>query len=224
MLFAGSIAYFIWWLLRLDGIEPGTGAPWSWRAGLPPTMWDVALFSVFALHHSLLARMGWRERVRRSVPANLERSTYVWSASLLFIVVCAAWRPVPGVLWSAGAAWPIPVTLQVAGGLATIAAVRRIDVLDLSGLRQTFGRDDSTRVVHTSGLYAIVRHPIYLAWIVVMWAARDMTGTRLVFAAVSSLYLAVAIPFEERDLCRTMGEPYRHYQRRIRWRLIPFVW
>ena len=59
-----------------------------------------------------------------------------------------------------------------------------------------------------SGLYAWVRHPIYFAWIIVVWMPPTMTGTRLLFAAVSTLYLALAVPFEERDLVRTFGASY----------------
>ena len=50
---------------------------------------DVLLFSLFALHHSLLARSGAKRLVVRWVPAELERSLYTWAASLLFILVCS---------------------------------------------------------------------------------------------------------------------------------------
>jgi protein-S-isoprenylcysteine O-methyltransferase Ste14 len=50
-----------------------------------------------------------------------------------------------------------------------------------------------------------------------------MTGTRLVFAAVSTGYLLAAIPFEERDLRRTFGDDYVAYSRKVRWRVLPYV-
>jgi hypothetical protein len=61
------------------------------------------------------------------------------------------------------------------------------------------------------GPYGLVRHPIYLGWIFMVWPAPVMNGTRLAFAAISTVYLIVAIPFEERDLGRTFGPAYRHY-------------
>ena len=48
-----------------------------------------------------------------------------------------------------------------------------------------------------------------------------MTLTRFTFAVVSTAYLALAIPFEERSLIETFGNEYRDYQRKVRWRMIP---
>ena len=46
-----------------------------------------------------------------------------------------------------------------------------------------------------------------------VWAASDMTTGRLVFAAISTAYLVVAVPFEERSLRRRFGPPYDAYRR-----------
>ena len=55
-------------------------------------------------------------------------------------------------------------------------------------------------------------------------AMTEMTGTRLVFAAVSTLYLVVAIPFEERQMRRTMGSTYDDYSGVVRWRMLPGIY
>jgi protein-S-isoprenylcysteine O-methyltransferase Ste14 len=73
-------------------------------------------------------------------------------------------------------------------------------------------------------LYRLVRHPIYFAWVLMVWPAPVMTGTRLCFAVLSTLYLAVAIPFEERTLRRTFGPAYDGYATRVRWRMVPFLY
>ena len=54
-----------------------------------------------------------------------------------------------------------------------------------------------------------------------VWLPPEMNGTRLVFAVVSTLYLALAVPFEERDLIRSFGADYERYRQRVRWRMIP---
>ena len=60
---------------------------------------NVILFTVFALHHSVMARTGAKTWITRIVPADLERSAYVWIASLLFLAVCWMWQPLPGMVW-----------------------------------------------------------------------------------------------------------------------------
>ena len=57
---------------------------------------DAVLFTVFAAHHSVFAREPVKRWLTHLVPERLLRSTYVWIASLLLILVCAAWRPVGG--------------------------------------------------------------------------------------------------------------------------------
>jgi protein-S-isoprenylcysteine O-methyltransferase Ste14 len=51
-----------------------------------------------------------------------------------------------------------------------------------------------------------------------------MTGDRLAFAALTTFYLIVAIPWEERSLRLTFGETYERYKRDVKWRMIPFIY
>jgi len=38
------------------------------------------------------------------------------------------------------------------------------------------------------------------------------------------LYLVVAVPWEERSLGQSFGEAYDQYARRVRWRIIPYLY
>jgi protein-S-isoprenylcysteine O-methyltransferase Ste14 len=203
----------------------GKVSPWSWAAGWPPALLNTCLFTVFALHHSMFARTGFKARVMNLFPPALERSVYVWLASLLFFVVCALWRPVPGVLWSVSKpAAGILLAAQLTAAVFAVAAARRLDVLELAGIRQVRSRRNRpAHGVDDRGPYAWVRHPIYLGWFGMVWLTPTMNGTRLVFAVVSCVYLLLAIPFEERDLRRTFGDAYDRYAARVRWKVMPFV-
>ena len=75
-----------------------------------------------------------------------------------------------------------------------------------------------------AGPFGLVRHPIYLGWILIVFGAPLMTMSRLLFAVISSAYLVLAIPWEEASLVEAFGERYRAYQRQVRWRLVPGVW
>lgn len=182
---------------------------------------NVGLFSLFALHHSLLARTRAKVWITRLVPPALERAVYVWIASLLFLAVCLLWRRVPGVLYAVEgpARWAL-LAVQLCGVGLTIAGARVLDGLELAGIRQAIGRlrPSDIRVVWP---FTLVRHPIYLGWLLMVGAASPMTLDRAVFAAVSVFYLVIAMPWEERSLVAAAGPAYQQYCQRVRWRLVP---
>ena len=227
--FVDALLYFSWRYMTVFGREE-RGAI-DTRA----IVIDVALFSMFALHHSVFARDMFRKRITRMVGA-LERSTYVWIASALFIAVCAWWRPVAGAVWQIdqpAAAWSIRVA-QLVGVWLTLRSALMIDFLELSGVRQIgrVGRavgapsePDTARPTDfkTAGPYGWVRHPIYLGWLLLVFAVPHMTRTRFVFAVTSSVYLLIAIPFEERSLRRSSGGAYDRYIREVPWKLVPRI-
>lgn len=194
-----------------------------------PVLADVLLFTGFALHHSLFARPGLKRLVRHIVHPAFERSLYTWIASLLFLAVCRLWQPVPGTLYHLHGGWrALGYAAQLGGVLLTVAGARALDVLDLAGIRPLLPAAGAAPVAHvplrTTGAFGLVRHPLYLGWALLTCAAPDLTPTRAVFALVSTAYVAMAIPWEERGLMETFGGRYAEYRRRVRWRMIPFIY
>lgn len=228
-LFLASLAYFLYCYLIQFG-RPAAATPSAAVA------WNVALFTVFALHHSVFARVRVRALMARMVPRDRERPFYVWIASLLFIACCALWQPVAGVAWEVdGAAVGVLWLLQFWGAWLTLRSAAIIGVWELAGVtRPAVGRALSDppgeahkprpTVFKVSGPYRWVRHPIYTGWFLLVFAVSPMTGTRLVFAVISSLYLLLAIPFEERSLLATTAGAYDQYRRQVRWKLIPGIY
>jgi protein-S-isoprenylcysteine O-methyltransferase Ste14 len=207
-----AYAYVVTWH-HLVAFEPAT----AWRHAAI----DIGLFVVFGAHHSLLARDTVKTFVARLVPDRLIRSVYVWTASLLLIGVVTAWQPVGGQLYEATGWASLPfVLVQLLGVGLTIRSVRAIDVLELAGVRQP----TTPSRLQTGGPYRLVRHPLYLAWLLMVFGTPAMTGDRLVFALISSSYLVLAHRWEERTLVRMFGHEYHAYQQRVRWRLIPFLY
>jgi protein-S-isoprenylcysteine O-methyltransferase Ste14 len=211
----GGFVAFLWRMGESDG--PADRA-------FTDAVINALLFTTFALHHSLLARTGAKRGVVALVGPRLERSAYVWVASLIYIAVWWLWRDLPGHAYRHTGAFAVVHWAIVALGFGiTLAAARLIDPLDLGGVRQA-SRTTQTSPLEVSGPYHLVRHPIYLGWLLIVFGAPDMTWTRVEFALISSAYLVLAVPFEERLLVDTFGETYRAYQRSVRWRIVPGVW
>ena len=221
-LFAASLLWFAYsYLVRYGAAAPGPT--------LLPILVNLALFSVFAIHHSALARSGAKAWMAARVPPALERSLYTWIASILFIMVCTLWQPVPGSIYRFDGVWAVPFyAIQALGVVLTLRGAAAVDPLDLAGVRPVLG--DAPRaiprpaVLETSGIYSVVRHPVYFAWVLMVFGSPAMTGTRACFAIISTLYIAIAIPFEERSLVERFGRDYEQYQRKVRWRLLPGIY
>ena len=225
--FVASLAYFVWFYV----IELGRTAP----AGVPvpaAAAVDAGLFTLFAVHHSAMARVGAKRWLTRRVSADLDRSIYVWVASALFFAVCWWWQDLPGRLYRVEGWATLPFRLaQLAGVGLALGSARAIDVFDLAGIRQVShgaaahaGTAGAAGHLETGGAYRLVRHPIYLGTLLLMAATPDLTTSRLAFTALSLIYLAVGVVFEERTLVETFGAPYEAYRARVRWKIVPGVY
>lgn len=187
---------------------------------------NFGLLGLFAIQHSLMARPWFKNAWTRVVPPPVERSTYVLFSSLALLLLFWKWQPVGGVLWNVESASGriVLYALYAFGWLTVLIATFLINHFDLFGLRQVWlyliGRPYTPLRFRTPGPYRLVRHPLYVGWLMVFWSAPVMTAAHLVFAIATTAYILIAIQFEERDLVRVHGE-YADYRRRVPM-LIPF--
>jgi len=188
---------------------------------------NLLLMSLFAVQHSVMARKSFKAWLTQFVPPVIERSTFVLVASLVLILLFWQWRPIPTVVWQINdipAAFAV-ATISFLGWVIVLASTFMINHFELFGLHQVvnnlMGRSMPTTRFRTPMLYRLVRHPIYLGFIIAFWAAPTMTVGHLMFAAVTTAYIFVGIALEERDLVAQFGEEYRRYRRRVAM-LVPF--
>ena len=214
-IFFVTFLYLIGWLTGLlvpTSID--SGAAGNTPAALAV---DLALIALFGVQHSVMARPGFKRWWTRVVPQPIERATYVLATSLVLIALFAAWQPIPFAIWRTAGA--VAVALQ-AGALLGFGIVLYtsflIDHFDLFGLRQVFlawrGAPYSEKRFVTPQVYRFIRHPLYVGWMISFWCAPVMTLGHALFASGMTIYILIAIRYEERDLAAALGEPYRRWR------------
>jgi protein-S-isoprenylcysteine O-methyltransferase Ste14 len=181
---------------------------------------DVGLLALFALQHSGMARPRFKRWLTRFVPGPAERSTYVLLSSAALLVLFWQWQPLGGVVWEVQGevARAAVFAVYAAGWVIVLATTFLINHFDLFGLRQVWlafrGVPYTSLRFATPGPYRLVRHPLYVGWLTVFWAAPTMTAAHVLFAVGTTAYILAAIRWEERDLV-TFHPEYAAYRRRV---------
>ena len=230
----GLAAYllFFFTFLYAIGFVTGVAVPKTIDSGpvvpiVEALIVNILLMTLFALQHSVMARKPFKQWLTQYVPAALERSTYVLLASLALVLLFWQWRPIPDVVWeitSPQIATNI-TAISFFGFALVLLSSFLINHFELFGLHQVAinaaGRTMPEPRFKTPVLYKVVRHPIYLGFIIAFWAAPVMTVGHLLFAAVTTAYIFVGIDLEERDLVQLFGEQYKRYRAQVGM-LVPF--
>ena len=88
-------------------------------------------------------------------------------------------------------------------------------------LGRSFGLIPANRGIVSTGLYRLVRHPIYLGYLIthVAFVAANPTTWNVAVLVTADIALLARAVCEEGTLAR--DEAYRHYQTRVRWRVVP---
>jgi len=218
LVFFATLVYSIGFLANFGVPKPMDSAP-QVPLGLALAI-DAGLLTLFALQHSIMARAWFKKAWTRVVPEPVERSTYVLLSSIAMVLLFWKWQPIAGVVWHVTST-PVRVAIlafYATGWVILFAATFLINHFDLFGLRQVWlhltGRQYTPLKFRTPGMYRLVRHPLYVGWLLIFWSAPVMTTAHLVFAIATTAYIFVAIQFEERDLVRFHPE-YDEYRRQV---------
>ena len=83
---------------------------------------------------------------------------------------------------------------------------------------------EGQKVVST-GLYGIVRHPMYTATILMFLAMPMVMGSWWAFLVMIPYVLAIVTRIKDEETLLTKElEGYQEYKEKVRWKLIPYIW
>jgi protein-S-isoprenylcysteine O-methyltransferase Ste14 len=144
------------------------------------------------------------QAVDRSIPACVLTTLSLMGPSLVMPAAVAALMPAF-----------VTVTISACGLLIVICG-------KLS-LGRSFGLMPANRGVVSTGLYRLVRHPIYLGYLITHagFVAANPTIWNVLSLVGADVALLVRAVYEERTLARDVM--YRAYQAQVRWRVLPGV-
>lgn len=179
--------------------------------------WDALLCLVFFLQHSGMIRRGVKDPSTRRIPATCYPALYSIASGVALIALVLLWQPSDRFLFHLGDAgrW-----LSVCAALAAVAGfvwgVRSLQCFDPFGqlALQASSRGGTPPPVAfvAEGAYRVVRHPLYLFMLVLIWSTPRFSADQLLFNALWTLWIIVGTKLEERDLVLDFGEAYRRYQ------------
>jgi methanethiol S-methyltransferase len=224
----GLVAYLVFFVafLYAIGFVSGLVVPKTIDTGRVSSVAEalvinLLLMTLFAVQHSVMARKRFKQWWTQYVPKPIERSTYVLFASLTLILLFWQWRPMPEILWHIEEP-EMAVTIMAisfVGWLIVLSSTFLINHFELFGLHQVAnnltGLESPAPRFRTPLYYKLVRHPIYLGFVIAFWAAPTMSVGHLLFVAVTTAYIFVGIFLEERDLVEMFGDDYRRYKQRV---------
>ena len=182
---------------------------------------DIALIALFGLQHSIMARPGFKAKWTRVVPRSAERSVFVLSASIALMIMFIGWRPIGAIVWDVTnpALAAILWALFWIGWGTVLVSTFLINHFELFGLQQAWlharEREVAKPELREPLLYRFVRHPMMTGFFLAFWAIPTMSASHLLLAGGMSLYILIALHYEERDLVGLFGADYENYRSRV---------
>jgi hypothetical protein len=211
---AGSIVAFAGWpvgtlaILRLQ-----------WPEALALS-WDAALSMLFFVQHSGMVRRTAKTRLVALVGPTYEPAIYATASGIALLAVVLLWQPSGIRLYNLTG---LGRRLAQGFGFAAVGlfvwgfvSLRAADPLGLGGLvGHLCSRPAPPCTFAVRGPYQFVRHPLYLAIIVALWACPDVAADRLLFNVLWTAWIVVGTVLEEADLTAEIGDAYRAYRRSV---------
>ena len=191
-----------------------------------PALNNTLLVCLFGLQHSAMQRGPLKSLLSSLISESLQKSLYVLCSSLCLFNMYLFWIPMPTVIWDITnpALRPVVYALMLfaLGGMTfSMQNLNPIRLLGISThLKKLFGQKnhkekkvEKKRLV-TSGIYSLVRHPVYTFSLMMLWVTPHLTVGHLLLSSLLTTYVVCSVAlFEEPDLIKEFGQDYVEYMK-----------
>jgi hypothetical protein len=199
----------------------------------------VAIFLSFALIHSITVAQWFKARCRRAFGDAFMRVWYRFLYTGVSVVTATGAiyliHQVPDrVLWQGPLWFRLAMhAIQIAGIVFGAQAFQYLDKWEFMGFRQVWrymmkgeiaGNSEglTEKELVMTGVYGIVRHPLYVAGIIIFTFSPRMTVNNLIITVLADLYFIFGMFIEERRFLKIFGDQYREYMEKVP-RMVPRI-
>jgi len=203
----------------LAGFIPYGFFGYSDAIGVNPFVWNLSLVGFWGVIHSVTARPRFKSALIKLIPEPAERPTYILFSGLTSLALIGLWKTMGGFVWQFDGNLAVYTlwALFWFGWVFLLASTFAINHFDLFGLRQVYlNFRDQPRPPLTftkRAMYKYIRHPIQTGVLIGVWITPVMSMTQFALSLGFTIYIAIGLWFEERDLEREHGESYRDYRK-----------
>jgi protein-S-isoprenylcysteine O-methyltransferase Ste14 len=183
-------------------------------------IWILLAMGAYGVLHSSLASQPAKRMFRKRLGEQTANRYYRLFFNVVGVVTLLPILAMPALLpdtplyrvptpWR----WLMVAGQAVSAGLVVLAVIQT-GALDFLGIKQASGAASAPPRLVTSGLYRLVRHPLYLFTILALWLTPAMTLNLAALFAGATAYFLIGAVYEERRLAAFFGEAYTAYQAR----------
>jgi predicted RND superfamily exporter protein len=181
---------------------------------------DAGLAVQFAISHSVLLHPNVREWLGKWIPGPFYGCFYCCATCLSLLWLFSCWRASPVSVW----AFEGPAALAIQIGFV-LSWVGLLHSLSLTGLGWQTGltpwlawvrrRPAPRREFRPRSSYRLMRHPVYLSFLGLVWLTPVVSRDRAALIALWTVYIFVGSWLKDRRLEYYLGDTYREYQSRV---------
>ena len=180
---------------------------------------DATLCLLFFIQHSVMVRKSFHDRLSSVVPSCFHRAVYAVASGVVLLALMVFWQPTP-ILFSIQGIFRLLLRGAFLGSFFgffwSVNALGDFDALGIQPIKARLrNRELPAAKFAVKGSYKLVRHPVYLFTLVLLWCYPDISPDRLLLNIAFSIWIVVGTVLEERDLVAEFGQEYIEYQKNV---------